>query len=44
MTDKNKMTVSWIINLVILVLNSLATLLNPDSQAVAMNIVHSFIG
>jgi len=44
MTDKNKMTVSWIINVVILVLNSLATLLNPDSQAVAMSVIHSCIG
>ena len=44
MTDKNKVKMSWIINLVILVLNSLATILNPSSQDVAMGLVSRFIG
>lgn len=44
MNDNTKIKMSWIINLVILVLNSLATILNPSSQDVAMGLFSGFIG
>lgn len=44
MTNKNKVKMSWIINLVIMVLNSLATILNPSTKEVAIGLFSRFIG